>query len=479
MARDSLLIEDQPGETRIARMLDGRLHELIYVHDHAASLVGGIYLGRVRRVEPGLEAAFVDLGLPQAGFLAVEEARPTGARGGKIADHVKEGDAVLVQIMQDALADKGPKLTTRLSFQGRLVVLMPGQRDLRASGRVGGGERQRLLDILEGPSQVDEGWIARTAAGGRQADDIAGEVARLRQAWQTVKEAADAGNAPACLLGEREPVLRILRDLDAADVEILIEGADMLRRVREFCNEEAPDLSGRVAAHAAREPLFEAHAVDEQIEEALSPTVGLAGGGAVTFQETRAVIAIDIDSARAPSRGGREAMALAVNSEAVAEIARQMRLRGLAGLIVIDPLRLRSAENRKNLPTRLRAEVASDPAKVEVAGYTKLGLIEMTRRRGARSLERGLSVGCAACAGQGRVRAPRLVAFEALRHLRREALATPGPAFVLHAPRAVIETLRGDGASALRRAEQKMGSRVTLSVDDALPADIFRIDPGP
>ncbi|MCP5367132.1 MAG: ribonuclease E/G [Hyphomicrobiales bacterium] len=473
MAATTLLIEDQPGETRVARLDGGRLVDLLLIHDGERSLVGNVYLGRVRTVDRGLEAAFVDLGPDGTGFLGLADARPPGRTGGRITDFAAEGDALVVQVTADPVDGKGPKLTARVTLQGRLLVLLPGQDEVRVSGRLDDvAERDRLAALAASLAGSGDGFIVRTAARGAGAEALAAEARRLAAAWRGLDGGAAA---PACLHREPEAALRLLRDLDVPGARIVVDGAAMLGRVRDFCAGSAPDLTD-ISAHRGRDPLFEAEGVEEQAEAALSPRVALPGGGALTVQETAAVTAIDVDSGAASGQGGRAAQALATNLEAVAEAARQMRLRGLAGLVVIDPLRLKSADGRRRVLAALRAAVAADPDRVEVAGYTRLGLIELTRRRAARSLARGISVACPACAGQGRVRAPLAAAFAALRRLRREAASRPGRGLVLAAPTPVVVALEGTGAAALDATRARLGAALTLRVDDTLAPDAHRID---
>lgn len=488
MTIEQILIEAGPGETRIALMEGERLRELTVARADDCGAVGNVYLGRVERVLAGIAAAFVDIGLGRSGFLGLAEARPAGLPSGtagappadRITDYVSEGDAVLVQVQRDATGDKGAKLTTRIGLTGRALVLLPGAGDVLLSRRIAGeAERARLLALLADLREGDEGLILRTAGLAAPAEALRRELESLRAAWRGILEKRKGAPPPACLLAEPGPVRRALRDEAGPTVRrIVVEGARMLADLAAFCREQAPELEARLHGHAEATPLFEALGVEEQIEAALAERVALPSGGSLIVQPTAALVAIDVNTGGRVEGGGPEETALATNLEAAAEIARQMRLRNLSGMVMVDFVPMKRRPHQAEVLARLRTAVADDRLPVHVFGFTPLGVVEMTRPRHGETLAERLGVPCRACGGSGRVRSPATVAAAVLRRVLREAGKTPGAPIEAAAAPAVVETLRTAMAEALAETEEKLGAPLRLNADAALAADVFRVAAG-
>jgi len=486
---DHILIEAGPGETRIALMEGARLRELTVARADDCGVVGNVYLGRVERVLPGIAAAFVDIGLGRSGFLGLAEARPPDHAGGKapapagerITDYVTEGDAVLVQVQRDATVDKGAKLTTHIGLTGRALVLLPGAGEVLLSRRiVGEAERARLQALLADLRAGDEGLILRTAGLGAPAEALRRELDSLRAAWRAIQAKRTTARPPARLLAEPGPARRALRDEAGPAVKrIVVEGAGLLADLAAFCRERAPELEARLCAHAEATPLFEALGVEEQIEAALAERVPLPAGGSLIIQPTAALTAIDVNTGGHVEGGGPEETALATNLEAAAEIARQMRLRNLSGMLMVDFVPMKRRPHQAEVLARLRAAVADDRLPVHVLGFTPLGVVEMTRPRHGETLAERLGATCPTCGGGGRVRSPATVAAEVLRRVLREARKSPGAAIEAAAPPAVVETLRTAMAKALAGTEERLGAPLRLRADAALAAGTFRVATGP
>ena len=469
-----ILIDAQPGETRIALVENGRLAEVEVARRQALSAVGDIYLGRVEGVLPALDAAFVDIGLGRPGFLALPEARPHGAAGGDdgIGDYVGEGDKVLVQVQRDPFQDKGAKLTTHITLPGAVLVMTPGRPGIGVSRRIAGEEargrvRARIEDL------AGDGFIARTAAAEAGMEAIGRDLAALRDAWAEIVTKRASAKAPARLHGELDPVLRRLRDAGVPE-RIVIDDQGTLARVRAYAERLRPDLADRLHHHSGRAPLFEAEGIDEQIDAALDPFVALPGGGAIIIEETRALTAIDVDTGAGGSGGGREDAALRTNVEASVEIARQVRLRNLAGLLVVDFVSMRRRPHEGRVLEALRHALAPDPCSPHVIGFTRLGLVEMTRRRRRPSLARVL---CGRDPGVP-LKSALTVAFDVLRAVGREARARPGAALGVTAAADVIEALEGAAGDALAAAELRLGRPLGLTPDPACPRQGFHVAPG-
>ncbi len=495
MTIDEILISAGPGEVRVALMAAGRLIEI--VHDRAGeqSEISNIYVGRVEKVAGAIEAAFVDIGLESSGFLALAEVRTPGNKGGAIGDYVTEGDKVLVQVRRDALDGKGAKLTAHIKLAGRYLVFVPSvsvggagsddKVEVKVSRRIADEEARRGLEERLGRwLDPGEGVIARTAAAQAADKDLEMELSTLRARWAEISAAAGQASPPARVHGEAAPMFRVLRDAVRPGLgRIVVEGAETFTEVRSYIEDQWPELAAGVEPWDGPEDLFEAFGVEEQIEAALAPVVALPSGGSLIFSETPALIAIDVNTGRGHGgglgRGGAEDTALTANLEAAAEIARQLILRNLGGLIVADLVPMKRPENRARVVQELGSSVAGDPARVFVGGFTRFGLVEMTRARGRASLAATLCRPCPPCSGLGMAKSPRTVAYEILRAALRQARANPGPAMEVTAAGEVIEALKdGAAAPARKEAEQRLGAALVLKAGEGFDPGKFEITSG-
>ena len=485
MTVDSVLISRGPGETRVALLSDGRLVELLVAREGEISVAGNVYLGRVEAVNKGIEAAFVDIGLGRSGFLALPEARPAGAEGGPgghIGDYVNEGDAVLVQVLRDPAGDKGAKLTTRVNLAGVNLVFRPGHPGVSISRRIEDeGERGRLTAAVEALAPEGDGFIVRTAASGAAEDALETEARALARRWKDIRLRRANVRAPSALSTEPGPALRALRDHGPGIERIVADDSEALNEVREYCAAELPALAAVVEAHrggqgggqGGKQSLFEAFGVEEQIDEALSPAVALPGGGSLIISQTPALCAIDVNTGGADG-GSKEQTALSVDLEAAAEAARQIRLRNISGLIVVDFVPVRGPGPRAEVLGAFRAAVAADPLGPHVVGYTAMGLVEMTRRRHGPSLQEILCLPFGDRAGPSK--SPLTVALAALRGVLREGQGASVP-LTLRASPPVIGALRGPAKAALKEAEQRLGLAITAVADQTFAGERWEIVP--
>jgi ribonuclease G len=462
-----LLLSVSPGEVRGALLEDDRVVELIVERPGDAAGAGAIYLGRVTAVVESLDAAFVDIGGGAAAFLPASAAAT--ARGGKsIAAAVHEGEAVLVQTTRAAAGDKAPKATRRLTLAGHRLVLRPGEPGVAAGRRLAAAERARLTAIVETLATEDEGFILRSAAAGASAEALAAEAEILRARWRAVAEAARTRKPPALLDTEPGPVERILRDHVPADAEgIALDGRAGVAAAAAWCKRFRPELAGRIEVAGA--DLFEARGVEAAIDEALSATVALPSGGTLAIEPTRALTAIDVDTG-GDARGGGQARAIrATNLEAAAEIARQLRLRTIGGLVAVDFVHMRDAAHRREVAAALRRAAAGDPMAVEVGEITAFGLLELTRRRERPALAELLLEPPFAL---GR-RTALTVALGALRAVLREAGGAGAP--VLRAAPEVVAALRGPAAAALAETETALGRPLPLEAEPGRARETFEV----
>ncbi len=446
-----VLINVGVGEIRIAHLCHGRLEELSFertiggeegarrCHSH----IGDVVLGRVQRVLPGMQAAFVDVGLERAGFLGLREARVLAKNDGEdatISDCVREGDALLVQVIKDPIGDKGARLSAGVTLPGRLVVMTPGQAAIAVSRRIEDdaqrlalthlGERllmQSDCDLIPGA-----GFIFRTAAQGASLEELAQDARSLADTWRSIEERRKTARMPSTLYRDLGPIERAMRDVVRGEVgRVLIDDAMAAEAARAYCRKAMPGAEDRIEVVARG--LFERQGLEEEIAGLSQPRVSLPSGGWITIEATEALTAVDVNSGSFVQSGGLEETSLAVNLEAAMEIGRQMRLRGIGGLIVIDFIHLCEGEHAARVVAALRQGLSFDHAPVEISPMAEFGIVAVTRKRLREPLARRTSVACAGCGGTGRASAADCVAMEILRRVEREAAANPGAALVVTA----------------------------------------------
>jgi len=479
MRPDHILISVSPGETRIAYLNRGQLIGLEFERTGRESRVGDIYVGRVEAVIHNLQAAFVDIGLARSGFLALPEARSVRTSSDKrddaIGNYVKEGDAVVVQVLRDAEEDKGPKVTVKASLSGRDLVYTPGQTGVVASRRIHDPEeRQRLSKVIEAAAGDDGGFILRTAAQEAVDEDLVAETERLRDRWSAIEAAAANTNAPALVYRNLDAATRVLREFGSANLErIIVDDGKTMLRIKAYATAETPDLVEILEVHDGSDPLFDAYGIEELIDAALSPVVALSSGGSLIISETPALIAIDVNTGSAGS-GGREQTALDVNREAAAEIARQVRIRNLSGLLVIDFIRMRRDKNRDTVLSAFRQALTEDAQQPQVIGFTALGLVEMTRRCQGASLSKIVCLDPA----DGYVKSPLTTALEALRGVLREAAAKAAAELVLEVSPVVARALSGAALTAFEATKMRLGGGLKIVSAESLASDAFRVKRG-
>ncbi len=475
MAAERIYINGAPGETRIAILENNRLSDLIISRAGRESLVGNIYLGRVTAVLDGLQAAFVEIGEERAGFLSVADLRPQGEqqRDDRIANYIAEGDSILVQVLRDPEEDKGAKLTGRVTLTGRDMIFAPGQSGVTLSRKISGDdERQRLNDIMEKviPEGTDGAFVLRTVAGEAEFEDLEDGVKRILKRWADIETRQKKAEAPVCLDKELAPAFAVLRDYGGTDLEsFVVDDPALLKELKKFAEDEMPDLEEIITSPAEKGPLFSAYGVEEMIDAALDPVVALPSGGSIIISETPALTAIDVNTG-STSGGGREQTALMTNEEAAIEIAHQIRLRNLSGLLVIDFVSMRRRENQDAIYRKVRRAVGDDPLRPHVVGFTKLGLLEMTRRRKGPSLSEIVS-GAIPVARKS----PDTVGLEALRGVLAEAQATPAAGYAVDAATDVIAALKGPLEDSVKGLEKQHGFSITLNAEPNFGDETFLV----
>jgi len=485
---DEILFNVSPGETRAALVSEGRLVDLFIERHNAASLIGSIHLGRVTKLVPSMEAAFVDLAAPRAGFLARDDARnalsahgtPTRDRKGEggarpIMHYVNEGEAILVQVTKDAFAQKGLRLSTQIALPGRWLVYTPSRPGLSLSRRImAAAERARLEASLSPHLELGEGVIMRTAAEGVDGSELVEDLSALRKSWHDALVRAKSAKAPALLVAAADPIDRILRDHGGIGLKrVFCDTREALARAKELLASAANQVE--VYHHRGPEPLFSRHDIEDQIALALEPVVDLPSGGTLVIGTLEALTAIDVNTARHTNAGRFSDAILAVNLEAAQEIARQVRLRNLAGVIVIDFVHMAEPSHRGRVVDALREAFAADPVAVQLGGMTPLGLFEMTRKRVRESLRDMLMAPCHTCRGTAWLKSAESVAYEILRAVEREASATPGRALTALASDEVVAAFNEEARAAREALEARLGRQLCLRVEPTFGRERFEI----
>ncbi|MEX0386233.1 ribonuclease E [Spiribacter onubensis] len=461
----------QPEELRVA-LVDGQsLYDLDIETPARERKKANIYKGRITRVEPSLEAAFVQYGAERHGFLPFKEIAREYFSGdvdpakASIADVVKEGLEVVVQVEKEERGNKGAALTTFISLAGRYLVLMPN--NPRAGGvsrRIEGPERNEIRDALK-ELNVPEGMglIVRTAGVGRNAEELQWDLDYLRNLWSAVQKASETRSAPFLIYQESNVIIRALRDYLRSDIgEILIDDRDVYERAREFVQQVMPHNLQKLKFYDDKVPLFSRYQIESQIESAFQREVRLPSGGVIVIDHTEALISIDINSARATKGADIEETALKTNVEAADEIARQLRLRDLGGLIVIDFIDMGPNRNQREVENRLREAVKQDRARVQVGRISRFGLLEMSRQRLRSSLGESSLELCSRCSGQGTVRSVESLALSVLRIIEEEAMKDKTGKVVAQLPVDVATFLLNEKRGILDTIETRNGIDVIL-----------------
>ena len=446
---------------------------------------GNIYKAVVTRVEPSLEACFVDYGEDRHGFLPFKEISKNyfregvDARSARIQDAIKDGDQLLVQVEKEERGNKGAALTTFVSLAGRYLVLMPNNpRGGGVSRRIEGEDREELkenLDQLDYPKGMS--LIARTAGIGRTAPELQWDLNYMLKLWDAIDGAAKAGKGAFLIYQESSLVIRAIRDYFTADVgEILIDTDDIYDQALQFMTHVMPDTANRVKRYRDDAPLFSRFQIEHQIETAFSRTVTLPAGGAIVIDHTEALVSVDVNSARATRGGDIEETATRTNLEAADEIARQMRLRDLGGLIVVDFIDMEESKNRREVEQRLRDALRQDRARVQFSSISKFGLLEMSRQRLRPALSEGSHITCPRCNGTGHIRDTESSALQILRMVQEEAMKENTAAVHVQVPVEVTSFLLNEKRTEITKIELKQRVTVLLVPNKHLDTPNYKLE---
>jgi ribonuclease E len=417
-----------PEECRIAIVDDGELAELEIESNVGKKAKGNVYRGRISRIEPSLQAAFVDIGTQRNGFLQINDVhsscyQSTPPRSGKvrIQDVLEPGQELVVQVVKEERDMKGATLTTYLSLPGRYVVIMPGSDRGGISRKISDGDQRvrlrKLARELEMPAGI--GMIIRTAGLDRSLSELSRDLSLQLKLWESILVANQNAKAPSLLYKDNDLTTRVIRDYFTPEIrEIVIDDPETFRQVKEFVGQVMPRYRSRVRLYEGKEPIFTVNGIDQQVQDTLMREVKLMSGGSIIIEQLEALVAIDVNSGKATDGENIEETAYKTNLEAATEVARQLRLRDLGGLIVIDFIDMVDKRHRANVERKLQDALRNDKARIELGRVSKFGLLEMSRQRLRASLASHSHIKCEHCQGSGVIKNPELVALEALRKIQ-------------------------------------------------------------
>lgn len=491
MANNTLLINVNVGETRVALVEDGILAELYVERAQERSPVGNVYLGKVTRILPGMQAAFLDIGLDRAAFLHVEDVVQSaeaplpdedGEKGNgqntqpksskrhsrqtPIRDVLKEGQLLTVQVSKGPISTKGARVTSHIALPGRYVVYAPNMDTVGISKRIGNDkERKRLKEVIESIKPGGGGVIVRTMAAGLTKKQLKDDIGYLVKTWEETLSARSASTtAPALLYEDLDIILRSARDLFTEHVdEIIIDDAREHERLKEFLSVFLPDRVDHVSLYQGSEPFFDEYGVEDEVARALARKVPLPSGGYLIIDQAEALTAIDVNTGRFTGKGRDvEDTILQTNLEAAKEIGYQLRFRNIGGLIVLDFIDMERSSHRDKVYKSLLNLLKTDKAKTTVERISELGLVEMTRKRTRESLGRTLYEQCFYCDGTGVLQSKTTVCYEILRQIRREKDSLAGYQIIIRAHPAICDMLERDQAKALEETASRFQRRIVL-----------------
>lgn len=485
-----ILINVSPMETRVALVENGVLQEVGVERKLSRGIVGNIYKGKVVRVLPGMQAAFIDLGLEKAGFIHVDDIQQASSdegcagngSGSDIRQFLREGQPVVVQVIKDPISTKGARLTTELSVSSRFLVYMPNLTHIGVSQRIEDeGERERLrqqLSLALADSNTGGGYIIRTAAEGVEAEELAREVKFLQQLWQHILETTKPLKAPAVIYEDLPMFLRTMRDMAQPQVEkVRVDSKKAHTKLCEFARQFNPELEPLIEYYSADQPLFYLYGVDDEITRALEKKVQLKSGGYLIIEQTEAMTTVDVNTGAFVGRRNLEETTFKTNLEAAAAIARQLRLRNLGGIIIIDFIDMLELDHQSQVMHTLEKALARDRAKTGIANISELGLVEMTRKRTSESLGQVLCQFCPTCDGRGALKSAETICNEIFREILRETRAFECDGFLVLAAQAVIDRLLEEDSSYVGDLEEFTGRTIQFRVESMYTPDQFDIIP--
>jgi len=472
---EDLLVNITPQETRVALILQGAVQELHIERTASRGRAGNVYLGKVVRVLPGMQSAFIDIGLERAAFLHVADiwnSRPhdgTTAVPLPIEKLLFDGQSIVVQVVKDPIGTKGARLSTQISIAGRMLVYLPQDPHIGISQRIGNEtERELLRDKVHKlmPAEEKGGYIIRTMAEDASEDDLATDIAYLRTTWMHIVQQSKTLPPPSMLYQDLSLAQRVLRDFVGDETAtIQVDSRENYVKLNAFATTYTPSVLPRLVHYTGERPLFDLYGVEEEIERALGRRVDLKSGGYLIIEQTEAMTTIDVNTGSYVNGRNFDDTIFKTNLEAAHAIVRQLRLRNLGGMIILDFIDMENVEHQQAVLVELNKALSRDRTKITVSGFSALGLVEMTRKRTRESLAHILCEPCPACSGKGQVKTPRTVAYEILRELLREAKQFNPREFRILASQLVIDLFLEEESQHLAMLGDFIGKPISLQVE--------------
>jgi ribonuclease G len=477
--RRSLVVNSTPLETRIALLENGQLCELFIERSTHVSQVGYVYKGRAAKLLQGMQSAFVAIGGSKDGFLYLdepeahrigtedlaedEEAEPLDFAPSSISlPPVKEGEEILVQVVKDPIGSKGPRLTRHISFPGRFLVFMPGIDHVGISRKITDStERDRLRTLIKGHAQPGEGFIVRTAAIGEKDEDLVSDVAFLRELWADVQKRTEGVRAPALVWQDTNLLQKVLRDLFREEVaSFWVDDEKTYRDVVEFVQNLHPEWVERVKHFTSDLPIFSAFGIEKEIDAARQPKVFLRHGGSIVINQTEALVSVDVNTGKFVGKKDLEETVYLTNMEAIPEVIRQLRLRNLGGIVVIDFIDMMDSIHRDEVMKRLQEELLRDRNHARAVQISEFGLVEMTRKRTGPSLDRLLTCACPHCDGSGRRISPETAVLSVYRELARQGERLKGATLRITMHGELRASLQNETREGIHQLAKLLGAQV-------------------
>ncbi|MBI4848309.1 MAG: Rne/Rng family ribonuclease [Nitrospirae bacterium] len=486
-----IIINITPEQTRVALLeTNTQLSELYIERKKDASLVGNIYKGKVVKILPGMQSAFVDVGLEKAAFLHaadvlsgfdysifgedIEETVPVHL---PIEDLLREGEEVFVQVSKDSIGSKGARVTSYITLPGRYLVLMPGVEHVGISRKIlDEEERTRLKNIITELKTKNFGFIIRTASEGCTMEELKKDVDYLMLLWENIQKKKEKGGSPHLLFNDLNLALRSVRDLLNQEIEeVIIDSREEHKKLLDFVNTYFPKLIAKIKLYEGVEPVFDAYGIELEIPKALGKRIWLKSGGYIVLDQTEALTSIDVNTGKFVGKASLEDTIFKTNMEAVKEIAYQIRLRNLGGIIIIDFIDMEKEENRKKLFNVFQEAMCKDRAKCTILEVSELGLIQMTRKRVRESLERVLCEPCHYCDGKGFVKSPTTVCYEIFMELRRIGVKKKNCKIMVTAHPYVADLIYEDEREGLELIEKENGFKIILKADNTFHQEFYEV----
>lgn len=478
---EEILINFTPQETRVAVMLQGVVQELHIERTSSRGLVGNVYLGRICRILPGMQSAFVDVGLERTAFLHVADIwQPRDEASDKPIEKIlSEGQSIVVQVIKDPIGTKGARLSTQISIAGRMLVYLPQEKHIGISQRIEDeAERETLRERITRLVPEDEagGFIVRTMAENASDEEFAADITYLRKLWRDIRDKARVSGPPTLLYQELFLGLRVLRDfVNPETTRILIDSRENFQKLQSFAEEYTPAVTALLEHYTGQRPLFDLHGVEEEIQKALARRVDLKSGGYLIIDQTEAMTTVDVNTGGFVGVRNFDDTIFKTNLEASQTIARQLRLRNLGGIIIVDFIDMENAEHREAVLAEFQKALARDHTRLTLNGFTALGLVEMTRKRTRESLAHVLCEPCPTCGGRGEVKTARTVAYEILRELLREARQFNAREYRILAGSAVVDLFLDEESQSLAMLSDFIGKPISLQAEASYSPEQYDI----